>query len=144
MWKPIVGLILFGLAAPQPAAGAPAAVTAVASMTAHLAAPAPTGPLAAAAARETTRLAAATAARPARRVEPAEQHSWISRHPALFGAMVGAGAGAVAAGTMDNELFCSGGDDDCVFHGEGRTIVGAGIGAGIGAAIGVIVGLGRD
>lgn len=144
MWRPIVGVILFGLAAPQPATAAAAAGTAVAAMTVHLAAPARTGPLAAAAARETTRLAAATAARPVRRVQPAEQHGWISRHPVLFGALVGAAAGAVAAGTMDNELFCGGSDDDCVFHGEGRAIVGAGIGAGIGAAVGVIVGLGRD
>jgi hypothetical protein len=62
--------------------------------------------------------------------------TWISRHPAVFGALVGAGAGAVASGTMENELFCSGGDEDCFFHGGSRLLVGAGMGAGIGALIG--------
>jgi len=67
---------------------------------------------------------------------------WIARHPALFGALVGAGAGAVSAVTMENELFCSGGDEDCFFHGDGRVLVGAGFGAGIGALVGFLVGLG--
>ncbi|MGE5814859.1 MAG: hypothetical protein ACM36C_10265, partial [Acidobacteriota bacterium] len=64
--------------------------------------------------------------------------NWISRHPALFGALVGAGAGALASGTMENELFCSGGDEDCFFHGGSRILVGAGMGAGVGALIGWI------
>ena len=67
---------------------------------------------------------------------------WIGRHPALFGALVGAGAGAVATQTMDNELFCSGSDDDCIFHGGGRALIGAGIGAGVGSLVGWLVGLG--
>jgi uncharacterized protein YcfJ len=71
-----------------------------------------------------------------------EDRSWIGRHPALFGALVGTGAGAVSAGTMENELFCSGGDDDCIFHGGGRMIVGAGIGAGVGAVVGWLAGRG--
>ena len=104
------------------------------------------GPLAAAAAREVQHLARVAAARHAQGVEQprAEGRNWISRHPVLFGAMVGAGAGAVAAGTMENELFCSGGDDDCVIGGEGRALAGAGIGAGIGAVVGVIVSAVRD
>ena len=101
--------------------------------------PAPTQstrPIFAAAVREGLRLgsqrtrlqeSAATAQKPGK---------WISRHPALFGALVGAGAGAVASGTMENELFCSGGDEDCFFHGGNRLLVGAGMGAGIGALIG--------
>jgi hypothetical protein len=70
----------------------------------------------------------------------AARRSWISRHPALFGALVGAGGGAIAAGTMQNELFCSGGDEDCFFHGPRRVLLGAGMGAGIGALIGWIGG----
>lgn len=61
---------------------------------------------------------------------------WISRHPALFGALVGAGAGAIASGTMENELFCSGGDEDCFFHGGSRLLVGAGMGAAVGVLVG--------
>jgi hypothetical protein len=77
------------------------------------------------------------------RVEPpAQRRSWIGRHPALFGALVGAGAGALASVTMENELFCSGGDEDCFFHGGSRVLVGAGFGAGIGALAGLIAGLG--
>jgi hypothetical protein len=73
---------------------------------------------------------------------PSRTGGWITRHPALFGALVGAGAGAVAAGTMNNELFCSGGDEDCLFHGDGRVMLGAGIGAGTGALVGALVGIG--
>ena len=53
------------------------------------------------------------------------------------------GAGAIAAAAMENELFCSGGDEDCLIHGDGRVLVGAGMGAGIGSLIGFFVGLGR-
>jgi len=102
------------------------------------------GPLLAAADRESARLAVSPKRPP---TEDAAQTSgqkrnWISRHPALFGTLVGAGAGAVAANRMENELFCSGGDEDCFFHGGGRTLVGAGFGAGIGALAGWIAGLG--
>jgi hypothetical protein len=70
--------------------------------------------------------------------------SWVGRHPALFGALVGAGAGIVAAGTMENELFCStGSDEDCLFYTGSRFAVGAGIGAGVGALVGWIVGMRR-
>jgi hypothetical protein len=69
---------------------------------------------------------------------PPHSHGWIGRHSILFGALVGAGAGAVASVTMENELFCSRGDEDCLFHGSRRAVVGAGIGAGIGALVGVL------
>lgn len=62
--------------------------------------------------------------------------NWISRHPVLFGAAVGAGAGTVTSALMENELFCSRGDEDCFFHGGSRVVVGAGFGAGIGALVG--------
>ena len=75
---------------------------------------------------------------------PRESRSWIGRHPALFGALVGAAAGTIAAGTMDNELFCgTGSDEDCFFYTNSRYAVGAGIGAGVGALVGWIAGLGR-
>lgn len=85
----------------------------------------------------------ATAAKPARgslRQGGAAERNWIARHPALFGTIVGAGAGAVAASTIENEWFCSGGDEDCIFYGAGRVAVGAGLGAGAGALIGWLVG----
>ncbi len=92
-----------------------------------------------------------TAARPDERSAPRQDvagtrqnRSWIGRHPALFGALVGAAAGTVAAGAMDNELFCgTGSDEDCLFYTNSRFAVGAGIGAGIGALAGWIVSLGR-
>jgi hypothetical protein len=71
-----------------------------------------------------------------------QRRGWISRHPALFGALVGAAGGAVSAATMENEWFCSGGDDDCLFYGGSRVLVGAGMGAGVGALVGWLVGLG--
>ncbi len=78
-------------------------------------------------------------------VQSRDRRSWIGRHPALFGALVGAAAGTIAAGTMENELFCSAGnDEDCFFYQNSRFAVGAGIGAGIGALVGWIAGLGRD
>jgi hypothetical protein len=72
-----------------------------------------------------------------------QNRSWIGRHPALFGALVGAGAGAAASALMENELICSGGDEDCLIYGGSRILVGAGIGAGIGSLVGFFVGLGR-
>jgi len=92
-----------------------------------------------AAIREGSRVSLRAEPRPqeaATRTSPSK--SWISRHPALFGTLVGAGAGAIASGTMENELFCSGGDEDCFFHGGSRLLVGAAMGAGIGALIGFI------
>lgn len=67
--------------------------------------------------------------------------NWVQRHPAAFGALVGAGAGAVSAIPRWNELYCAGGgDEDCFFHGAAGVAVGAGIGAGIGALVGMIAG----
>jgi hypothetical protein len=91
------------------------------------------------------------AARPEERSAPRQDiagarqgRGWIGRHPALFGALVGAAAGTVAAASMDNELFCgTGSDEDCLFYTNSRFAVGAGIGAGIGALAGWIVSLGR-
>jgi hypothetical protein len=66
---------------------------------------------------------------------------WMRRHPVLFGALVGAGAGAVSSIPRWTELYCAGGgDEDCLFHGGGGVLFGAGAGAGIGAVIGVLVG----
>lgn len=84
------------------------------------------------------------AARSRQTAQPREERGWIGRHPALFGALVGAAAGTIAAGTMENELFCSAGnDEDCFFYTNSRFAVGAGIGAGIGALAGWMVGLAR-
>ena len=67
--------------------------------------------------------------------------SWIGRHPALFGALVGAGAGAASSAGRWTELYCAtGGDEDCFFHGGAGVLFGAGMGAGIGALIGYIAG----
>ena len=73
----------------------------------------------------------------------ATKRNWVSRHPALFGALIGAGGGLVAGATMENELICSGGDEDCLIYGPTRLGVGALMGAGVGALVGVIVGATR-
>ena len=52
--------------------------------------------------------------------------------------------GIIAAGTVENELFCSGSDDDCVIYGGSRFAAGAAIGAGVGALVGWIASLGRE
>jgi hypothetical protein len=71
----------------------------------------------------------------------ARGRSWIRRHPALFGALVGAGAGAVSSAPRWTELYCAtGGDEDCLFHGGAGVLFGAGAGAGIGALIGFFAG----
>ena len=77
-------------------------------------------------------------------MQPHKDRGWIGRHPALFGALVGAGGGIIAAGTVENELFCSGSDDDCVIYGGSRFAAGAAIGAGVGALVGWIASLGRE
>jgi hypothetical protein len=91
---------------------------------------------------EGARLASSLAGRSNGVLQPSQRgdKGWIGRHPALFGALVGAAGGAVAAATMENELFCSGGDEDCFFHGNGRVLVGAGMGAGIGSLVGLLAG----
>ena len=74
--------------------------------------------------------------------QPALQNrGWIGRHPGLFGALVGAGAGMAFSNATDNEWFCSGSDDDCLFYTRrSRTLVGAGMGAGVGALVGWLAG----
>lgn len=89
---------------------------------------------------EARRLARSTASESVSLQTGSGRRSWIDRHPVVFGAAVGAGGGAFLAATMENELFCSGGDEDCFYHGNSRILVGAGMGAGVGALIGWIVG----
>jgi hypothetical protein len=99
-------------------------------------------PLAASVVREARRLA--TAPQPGTREErPRTDGAWLGRHPVVFGTIVGAGIGAVAGMTMENELFCSGGDEDCLIYGGTRFLAGAGMGAGIGALAGLVVSLAR-
>ena len=140
MRRPLAFVLTFCLAAPVPvfAADPPNAVGAARVSSPIDQRSAGQGPVLAAANRESTRLALSLARTP----DPPSNgnRSWISRHPALFGTLVGAGAGAVMSVTMDNELFCSGGDEDCFFHGGSRVLVGAGMGAGIGALVGWIAG----
>ena len=102
-------------------------------------------PLMSAVKRDAGRLATGTTSSQASgEAKAREGRSWIGRHPALFGALVGAGAGLVAAGTMDNEMFCgTGSDEDCIFYNSSRFAVGAGVGAGVGALVGWIVGMSR-
>ena len=67
---------------------------------------------------------------------------WIRRHPALFGALVGAGVGSLSSVPRWTEWYCAtGGDEDCVFHGTQGVLFGAGVGAGIGALFGFLVSL---
>ncbi len=69
-----------------------------------------------------------------------ESGSWIRRHPALFGAVVGAGAGAIIAVSNTNELFCTGNDEDCLAYGASGVAFGAAVGAGVGMLAGHLVG----
>jgi hypothetical protein len=72
---------------------------------------------------------------------PAEERAWMRRHPALFGALMGAGAAAVSSVPRWTELYCAGGgDEDCLFHGAAGVLFGVGAGAGIGALIGFLAG----
>ncbi len=74
------------------------------------------------------------------RPSAAAESSWIRRHPILFGALVGAGAGAVSSIPRWTELYCAGGgDEDCLFHGGTGVLFGTGAGAGVGALIGVLL-----
>ena len=66
--------------------------------------------------------------------------TWVERHPALTGAFVGAGGGVIYAMTAENEVFCSGGDEDCVFYAKKRPLIGAAFGTGVGSLIGWIIG----
>ncbi len=71
----------------------------------------------------------------------ARERTWVRRYPARFGALVGAGAGAVSSVPRWTEMYCAGGgDEDCLFHGGAGVLFGAGAGAGIGALIGFVAG----
>ena len=65
-----------------------------------------------------------------------QQRSWIARHPVLFGALVGAGAGMLSGATIGEpckeESFC---------RRAGLMQIGAAGGAGVGALTGWGVGL---
>ena len=95
-------------------------------------------------AREAARLAFRQTELPSRLVQavpPSERRGWIRRHPALFGALVGAGAGAVSSIPRWTELYCStGGDEDCLFHDTQGLLFGMGAGAGLGSLIGWLAG----
>lgn len=64
-----------------------------------------------------------------------QQRGWVGRHPALFGALVGAGPGVVFG---EYEL----GRKGDMAHGPDM-LVGAAIGAGLGSLVGFVVGLAR-
>jgi hypothetical protein len=82
--------------------------------------------------REAAGLRLATREALAQEVQESER-SWPARNPVLFGALVGAGAGA--AGTLLVIGCASGSDIPC----PGFMWLGAGIGAGVGAAAGLAV-----
>ncbi len=98
------------------------------------------GGLRAAAMREAMRLGREGRAPQAAADERRQQGSWIGRHPALFGAIAGAGVGMVVAASNTNELFCTGNDEDCLAYGSWGIAFGAALGAGIGTLAGYLVG----
>ena len=148
MRNALTSALIFVLLAPPLSFAAEPARAVIPTAVARKPQPLPQSALSTAIDREVSRLvhetslagcAVATVRQPQSRNE-----NWIERHPALFGALVGAGGGALMSVTMENELFCSGGDEDCFFHGDSRVLVGAGIGAGVGALVGFLIGLGGD
>lgn len=142
----VIGTVMVCLLVAQSFVGAVEPSAGPASTAAPKAAPSASsdGVLKAAVAREAARLALAKG-NSLRQPQPggSPKRGWIGRHPALFGALVGAGAGAVFANTVENETFCRGTSNDCLFPGGNKTLVGAGMGAGIGALVGVIAGAAR-
>lgn len=142
----IIGMVLIGVIASQSLAYAidPPLAPASTRPPDVASAPSSAGTLKAAVAREAGRLALAEPTS-MRRSQPAgsPRRSWIGRHPALTGALIGAGGGAIFANVVENETFCRGTSNDCLFPGGSKTLVGAGMGAGIGALIGLIVGAAR-
>jgi hypothetical protein len=94
------------------------------------------GVLARAVARQAGRLATPSLTLSIQSAEPRATRSWIARHPALFGALVGAGGGALAGASLGHdcgtsESFCSR---------DAMVGLGAAAGAGAGAVVGVLVG----
>lgn len=91
----------------------------------------PAGPIHAATARESARLAALPTA-PRRQQQPPQKRSWPGRHPVLFGTLVGLGAGlGIEAAVIPG---ASGGEPHSVY-----VPMFASFGAGIGAVTGLIV-----
>lgn len=142
----LIALVVVGLLSAQSLAGAaesPAGQMAAAASMAP--GPAPMrGPLHGAVEREAARLVLARRdLRPQSQPGGRARVSWIGRHPALLGALIGAAGGAVFANVTDNETFCSGTSNDCLFPGGNKTLAGAGIGAGIGSLVGLVAGASR-
>ena len=69
-----------------------------------------------------------------------KQRSWAGRHPVLVGALIGAGIGGVAKGSLLGLP-----NDACIVDSEttgctGASVaIGAGLGAGVGALVGLVV-----
>lgn len=127
----LVGSMLLPSAAlaAEPGDGAPP------SRATHLAAVSTaTGPIAKAASREAHRLATLPRSGSAPRAQAATrgERNWIARHPMLFGAIVGFGAGfAIGYGAGDDGVF-----DDFTAGSNGLFL--GGIGCGIGAGVGLL------
>ena len=101
-------------------------------------------PLQTAALREAARLGLRLGSAELQPDQQEEDRNWIGRHPSLFGALAGAGTGAVSSIPRSTELYCAtGGDEDCLFHGGPGVLFGAGAGAGVGALVGFLIGLSR-
>jgi hypothetical protein len=99
------------------------------------------GPLATAVAREAARTTLRVdLVKPQPIVQESRQRrSWIGRHPALFGALVGAGGGALVGAFAGHPE-----SDEWFSRRQGLVLFGASVGAGGGAVAGWIVGLTRD
>lgn len=69
------------------------------------------------------------------------QAGWIKRHPALFGALVGAGTGALAGGTLGEDCCTNGGCTEGFCSRPGMVTIGTLAGTGVGALTGWITGL---
>jgi hypothetical protein len=80
------------------------------------------------------------ALRQARAVQPASR-SWIARHPALSGAMIGAAGGGIAGATVGHPSTTDFGKE---FGRSGMVLLGAGVGAGIGSLVGYLVAAAKD
>ncbi len=135
MRKALAVILISVLSAPSAALAAPGDVS-----TSTATAPGRPQGLRVGAIREATRLARERLVTQAGSEQRPDSGSWIRRHPALFGAAVGAGIGSVVAVSNTNELFCTGNDEDCLAYGSSGIAFGAALGAGIGALAGYVVG----
>jgi hypothetical protein len=91
---------------------------------------APPGPLLVAALREVRR-ESINASMSRQAAPPPQQKGWIGRHPVLFGALVGAGVGAVLSTSIEGCWE----SDICPIE----LALGAGAGAGAGALVGWVL-----